>query len=109
MEERLNLTKQLQQTPKWKEFEEWYLKQSFILPFIEIQPRYDDDPYILGFWSLEFEFQKGVFEKFIESNEHVFEQTSGRVGFVTYSIWQLETGYRKSNSFEELLIWYFNN
>lgn len=71
---------------------------------------YWEDLSIRKFKVLQFPFQKGVFEKFIESQEGVFEQTSNAdFSNRTHSIWTVETGYKKSKSFEELLIWYFNN
>ena len=108
----MSLIQQLQKTPKWKEFEEWYNKQDYSIPM----EGYLERDYIVGFDDLDFEFTKGVFEKFIESQEAVFEQTCSADYsnkpysiWTAYSIWTVETGYKKSKSFEELLIWYFNN
>ena len=107
----MNLIQQLQTSPKRKEFEEWYSKQSYSMNCYgesfgdEVYSHYEQ-----GFVDLEISFQKGVFEKFIERQEAVFEQTcSADYSNKTYSIWTVETGYKKSKSFEELLIWYFNN
>lgn len=98
----MNSIQQLQQTLKWKEFEEWYKKNYH-------WEGYQSESFN-RFIDSKIEFTKGVFEKFIESQEGVFEQTSNAdFSNRTYSIWTLETGYKKSKSFEELLIWYFNN
>lgn len=101
----MNLIKQLQKTPKWKEFEEWYDKQGYSIPM----EGYLERDYIVGFDDLEFELTKGVFEKFIESQGYKII-THVEKGTSYYSL------YRKgvvlsygSDSFEKLLIWYFNN
>lgn len=102
----MNLIQQLQQSPKWGEFEEWYEQKQYNLPLV------GGDYYgrwYIGLDELSFEFQKGVFEKFIESREGVFEQTEDAYCNKTFSIWTIQQGYTKNKSFEKLLIWYFNN
>lgn len=93
----MNLIQQLQATPKWKEFEEWYDKQIYHLPLLGLGEGGEE----LGFSDLSFPFNKGVFEKFIESQDVILNINDGYI-----------TGkdvYHVANSFEELLIWYFNN
>lgn len=133
----MNLIQQLQVTPKWKEFEEWYETQNFDIYFT---PVYDYP----GFTELEISFQKGVFEKFIEGrgyniekqlhdipHEERAELSEKELLKVRYKeAWFIRTVVTVSNiytpvclnpldnylnkvtpfdSFEELLVWYFNN
>jgi hypothetical protein len=91
----LTLLEQLNKSPKWAEFEKWYKEQHYELPL------YDNHPSLFGFIELEFEFQRGVFEKFIRVN-------------ATYTT-SVEKHYLYPNgpsksfdSFEELVIYYFN-
>lgn len=134
----MNLIQQLQTTPKWKEFEEWYNVQGYFVPL--------DGIYQLHRTFIEFpiEFQKGVFEKFIESRgyniekqlhdlprEERAEMSEKDLLKVRYKeAWFIRTVVIVSDtytsiclnpvdnylnkviqfdSFEELLIWYFNN
>lgn len=96
----MNLIQQLQQTPKWKEFEEWYNNYYLTNKHVPSLNTLEQVPY---------EMYKGVFEKFIESQEGVFEQTEDAYCNKTFSIWTIQQGYTKNKSFEQLLIWYFNN
>lgn len=105
----MNLVEQLKQTPKWKLFEEWYKESIYAYGGIHFEGWYCGGEPQSGFVDLSFHLQKGVFEKFIESEGDVFEQTCDRLFNNLYSIWQLESGYKKSKSFDSLLIWYFNN
>ena len=126
----MDLIQQLQQTPKWKEFDAWYTEQEYCLP--------------LRFIELPLEFTKGVFEKFIESRGYNVEKQLHDIPYeeraemsekellkVRYKeAWFIRTAVIVSdtytpvclnpidnylnrvvpfNSFEELLIWYFNN
>ena len=100
----MNLIQQLQTSPKWKEFEEWYSKQYYIL----------DNPANDLCFALElkqpFEKWKGVFEKFIESQGSkviCLPTNSGELEYGLY--WKGYVVGRNDNSFGELLIWYFNN
>ena len=104
----MNLIQQLQQTPKWKEFEEWYNTQMVDNNYISLtevwlSPDESDVSYQIGALQLPFDFLKGVFEKFIESQDHnLYQETD---------FYQLDSlpVTRCEESFEELLIWYFNN
>lgn len=101
-----NLIQQLQQTPKWKEFEQWYSKQDYSIPM----EGYLERDYIVGFDDLDFEFTKGVFEKFIEQWFEIHFDSS----YTLYHkhVWEYVIDNNKllrCSSFEELLIWYFNN
>ncbi len=112
----MTLIDQLRKSPKWEEFQNWFFKQ-----------QYQDDrksrwwniglyDEIVGggsvFIELPFEFQKGVFERFIyECPTQVFKQysfvdTYGQNNFTLYM-----PGKKKSfhKSYEELLIHFFNN
>ena len=104
----MNLIEQLQQYPKWKEFEEWYEKNLSVPP----KSCYEIE-YHIGFEDLPFEFQKGVFEKFIESfSAIVLREENLHERKIQYRLLKyLELGLftKKFNSFDELLIWYFNN
>lgn len=124
MEQGLNLIQQLQQSPKWKEFEEWYNKwinteeiQNYVIgqfvDFAEISDQNKtklgySDTYNVNFCFLPLEFQKGVFEKFI-SKDATDITVDGYLGKETYSIGATFAQWKWFNSFEELLIWYFNN
>lgn len=109
MEERVNLIEQLQATPKWEKFEEWYkIQPEFIAPYFigEIEL---DCGNLHAFKNFPFMLQKGVFEKFIESEGsdivHIYPEN-------WWGTWIEEYGYSEINeidSFEEMLIWYFNN
>lgn len=100
----MNLIKQLQATSKWKEFEEWYNAQGYFIPL--------DGVYQLHRTFIEFplEFTKGVFEKFIEQKFEIHFDSS----YTLYHkhVWEYVIDNNKllrCSSFEELLIWYFNN
>lgn len=99
----MNLIQQIQETPKWKEFEEWYNIQGYFVPL--------DGIYQLHKTFIEFpiEFQKGVFEKFIEQNSNYFlTLITSELGVHSITVENLADKYL-FYSFEELLIWYFNN
>jgi len=101
----MNLTN----TKRWKEFEDWYDKQNFLY---SIRSGSDNIP---DFEELDFEFQEGVYRKFIESlvdgdNERlyllemenfprVFRLNGSRyIGGIT----------KPFNTFQELVTWFFN-
>ena len=101
----MNLIQQLQTTPKWKEFEEWYSKQKFYLPL------YDFGTFDNGFVKYEFEFQKGVFEKFI-AKDGLDITVDGYLGDETYGISGSSptfADWKWFDNFKQLLLWYFNN
>ncbi len=98
----MNLIQQLQTTPKWKEFEEWFFKQNYSVGF-----EYANDESM--FTELEFDLQKGVFEKFIEQNSNYFlTLITSELGVHSITVENLVDKYL-FYSYEELLIWYFNN
>jgi len=98
----MNLIQQLQQTPKWEEFEEWYEKwrdshkKNYHTFNIEVFKQYAP------------EIQKGVFEKFLTDNQSYIEVDLIKL-VPLYNLWSIEDGYQEFDSFEELLLWYFNN
>lgn len=131
----MDLIQQLQQTPKWKEFEEWY--NNFYIKNNHV-------PSLVTLGQVPVEMYKGVFEKFIESRgcnvekqlydipyEERAEMSENELLKVRYKeAWFIRTVVIVSdtytpvclnpidnylnrvvpfNSFEELLIWYFNN
>lgn len=134
----MNLIQQLQKTRKWKRFEKWYNKQSYFIRFNGYYQLHQT------FIELPFDFQKGVFEKFIESRgyniekglwdflkkekddmdesqilklrfkEKWFIRSSVIVDnyYTSFCLNPLDNITKETivfNSFEELLIWYFNN
>ena len=103
----MNLIQQLQQTPKWKDFEEWYLLSEITSHIPLCVGRYRFPP----FTKMNVCFQKGIFEKFIESQGFFIEQwykTSVKQMYVClFNDAQKESIFE--GTFEELLIWYFNN
>lgn len=106
----MNLIQQLQQTPKWKKFEEWYNKQNYSMT---CYGEYFGDEcyshYEQGFIDLKISFQKGVFENFIENQgfEIHFDGSYNLYKSNKYII--VEDRLPHWVSFEELLIWFFNN
>lgn len=112
----MNLIQQLQQTPKWKEFEEWYKKQDYTILFGNINLHIG---YRIGLIELPFEFQKGVFEKFIESQGYHLctERRKNRNGVVIVPVlyrisepadaWTQCLVNDNCDSFEQLLMKYF--
>lgn len=94
--ENMDLIKQLQKTPKWKEFEEWY--NSFYIQNEHV-------PSLVTLVQVPPEMYKGVFEKFIDSQGQSYWYGNSGTHYLTYPMIASE----EFNSFEELLIWYFNN
>ena len=104
----MNLIQQLQASPKWKEFEEWYKQQpEFISPY-HISEIELDCGNLDAFKNFPFMLQKGVFEKFIfENNTDI--TVDGYLGNETYGIGSTFADWKWFENFEQLLIWYFNN
>lgn len=116
----MNLIQQLQQTPKWKEFEAWYESTSLHY-YIQLYTMHSlgGDP-VDGFVDLSFSFQKGVFEKFIKNQGYHLctERRKNGKGLVLVPIlyvipqkgdsWTQCLINDNCDTFEELLIWYFN-
>ena len=103
-----NLIEQLKQTPKWVEFEKWWNSQYSGKAIINMES--------LGYicfrvWcNFPFEMQEGVFRKFIESQPRILlthreDEYDGH-----YLIVKRDGGISpRLDTFEELIIWYFNN
>lgn len=104
----MNLIKQLQATSKWKEFEEWYNEKFYTYGNIPFEGWYCGGDPQCGFVDLNINLQKGVFEKFI-SKDATDITVDGYLGKETYSLILNKSEWKWFNSFEELLIWYFNN
>lgn len=94
----LTMIEQLKQSPKWTEFTNWYSGQYPML-LINWGAIYYSD-----FLLLPFEFQKGVFEKFIEYNSHIQRHTDA----TEWYLWTEKFGNEYFETFEQLLIHYFN-
>lgn len=101
----MNLVEQLKQTPKWKLFEDWYKKSIYAYGDIPFENWYCGGKPKSGFVDLSFDLQKGVFEKFIESCGQDYWQGLTGTHYLTYP----KVACEEFNSFEKLLIWYFNN
>lgn len=133
-----NLIEQLKQTPKWSEFEQWW-NDNYKLEIFIHAPAYE--PYngvtikreylsFFRFLSFPFEFQEGIFKKFIESqnkwnyvfvcfNDEKCKKTKDYIGNqhdVAWNFYYTNVDNAQSdfeldlyfNTFEELIIWYFN-
>lgn len=94
------LIQELQKTPKWKEFEEWYngkyKTENILVPSLTID-------------KLHFDYLKGIFEKFIESEHGIVEQkwVGHTLGDYSYRIYKFKVRWVEGFNFEDLLIWYF--
>ncbi len=109
----MNLIQQLQTTPKWKEFEDWYYTQMVdsnypSLADVWLSAEESDTSYQIGALQLPFDFLKGVFEKFIIDSDLIIN-VEYPLHRMEYSIRRNADVYKRFNSFEQLLIWYFNN
>lgn len=103
------MIEQLKVLPLWSKFELWYHMQDFRVP-------QSDNlwPPIMSFeHDYPFEFQKGVFEKFLGSlNILVLKEARGRTSEIIYILKEdsMEPGYMlQGKTFEEVLLWAFNN
>ena len=94
------LIEQLNKSPKWTQFEKWYKEQYYEIPL------YDNHPSLFGFIELEFDFQKSIFEKFIQSCGYwvATHDYSDQVSLIKDN----EKYSEFDGTFEELLIYYFN-
>ncbi len=102
----MNLIQQLQATPKWKEFEEWY-KDRYM--YGKGTDHVNNVLFEHKIKHQHFDEWKGVFEKFIESQGYKII-THVEKGTSYYSLYRKgEVLSYGSDSFEKLLIWYFNN
>lgn len=107
----MNLIQQLQTTPKWKEFEKWYrIQPEFTAPYLINEVELDRGN-LYAFKNFPFMLQKGVFEKFIESQGFIIEQWY-KISVKQMYVCLFNDAQKESifeGTFEELLIWYFNN
>ena len=104
MEKEFNLIQQLQTTPKWKEFEEWYKNKYMNIEYASINDLIFEHRLLF----YHFDEWKGVFEKFI-SKDNLNITVDGYLGNETYGIGSSFTEWNWFENFEQLLIWYFNN
>lgn len=89
----MNLTK----TKRWSEFVDWYDNQNFLY---SIRSNSDNIP---DFEELDFEFQEGVYRKFIESNNIL------RVNDEYEEAYWLPGISERFRTFQELVEWFFTN
>lgn len=102
MEKEFNL---IQQTPKWKEFKEWYHKRYMKAEYDSI----NDEIFKHRVLFYHFDEWKGVFEKFI-SKDNINITVDGYLGNETYGVsGNTIKDFKWFENFEQLLIWYFNN
>lgn len=100
----MNLTN----TKRWKEFEDWYIENDYH-DFIELHSDESWMDRLPSFVGLKFEFQEGVYRKFIESLgfrvaifEHYWEEKR--------TVYTLTNGKSlEFNTFQELVGYFFNN
>lgn len=102
----MNLIEKLQATPKWKEFEEWY-KDRYM--YGKGTDHVNNVLFDHKIKHQHFDEWKGVFEKFIESRRTkvtCFPTDSDELEYGLY--WKGHVAGMNHNSFEELLVWYFD-
>lgn len=118
----MNLTQELQKTPKWKKFEEWYNKYLTTLSTCTVGDKVHLDDinkdnlndlhggceYAVNFCFLPLDLQKGVFEKFIAENSKKTIDVTGTLRDEHYAIYLGYGDYDSLGSFEDLLIRHFN-
>lgn len=116
----MNFISELQKTPKWREFEQWYLYTFHPYGNIPLFGWYCGGDPKPGFNDMSFDFQKGVFEKYLlDQGYHLCtERRLNGNGLVLIPVlyripeenalsgWCLIND--TCDSFQELLIWYFN-
>jgi len=89
----MNLT----QTKRWSEFAEWYYDQKYEF--------WLDGMSDTTFVKLQFEFQEGVYRKFIRSKLKLKHDSSLES---PYSVQTLNC-FRRFKTFKQLITWFFNN
>ena len=100
----------LKKTPKWDEFESWY-NNHYNYGNVPFNSWYCEGDPKSGFIDLDFSFQKGVFERYLGSCGFTLI-IPDFIDKVKYAIAKpLFPGrtYVEGDSFEALLIWFFNN
>jgi hypothetical protein len=98
----MSLIEQLKQTPKWSGFEKWWCDNYFlkVLVYNHINISFE------CFCSFPFEFQEGVFKKFIEQDSVIAKYRTHYNISVLKEDCLIQDDF---NTFEELILWYFNN
>lgn len=110
-----DLIKNLQKSPNWSEFEEWY-RSNYGYGHIPIDSWYCGGDPKPGFETLPLEFQKGVFEKYADLKGYRISQEfdfDASVELETSDGWIygiIDDIHRclRFRTFEELIIWFFN-
>ena len=94
----MNLTN----TKRWNEFEEWYFNNDYHddIELYSDESRMDRLP---SFVSLKFEFQEGVYRKFIESFDYKYGKIDNRHYLISEEIKE------SFNSFQDLVECFFTN
>jgi hypothetical protein len=105
----MNLIEQLKQTPKWKEFEQWwnntYCKT---LRYLFLQNTKEENcKMCFKVWcDFPFEMQEGVFKKYIEQDSVIAKYRT----HYNISVLKEESLIQEDfETFEKLILWYFNN
>lgn len=90
-----NLIQELVKTPRWSEFDDWFFVRTNVGR--------------IEFKEMDFMFQKGVFEKFIEENGYEIYNDSNCYNLYKNGLFILnDNRLLNYNSFQELLIYFFN-
>lgn len=93
----MNLTN----TKRWNESAHWYACNKHHYTMFLVRPINCPDEQ--DFINLPFEFQEGVYKKFIESQSFELSSLKG-----VYTISRQDIKHRE-NTFQELVEWFFNN
>ena len=98
----MNLTN----TKRWSEFEDWYIENDYH-DFIELHSDESWMDRLPSFVGLKFEFQEGVYRKFIESlNLNIKTDKQYDYPFILKFDNQILKTFR---TFQELVEWFFTN
>lgn len=77
----------LEQTELWSKFKHWFDKQNYEIPLFTYTEYADNNCEYLGFYDMPFNFQSGVFLKFLEEYfECIMERMYGEGFGICYSL-----------------------
>lgn len=109
----MTLINKLLETSKWVTFEKWYNEQKFYTPLFQSRHRV-----ALSFYNMEFEFQKGIFEKFIishawtnngKSYPFFISQRNSLSSPKLANFCLYDIGVRYFETMEDLVLYFFND
>lgn len=105
----MKLTEQLKQTSKWNEFEKWfdetYTKNYMLRTCSSFQ--YPGTYLDFEYWcDFPFEFQEGVFKKYLEQDSVIAKYRTHWNISVLKEDYLIQDDF---DTFEEIILWYFNN